>query len=105
METKESVDLRALYVSRSGFRSTEESRLLLENGMNLDDRRVLAGFEGAGCSIGGAVSLSGLEAYEELDEPPSLLFMVNFNSSSEMVPLNSSIGGSSSKSLTCGKYV
>jgi len=105
MEPGESVDFRGFLSFLSCLGSTEESRLLLENGRNLDDRRELVGLEGGMLSAGGAVSVSGLDASDDVEDPPSPVPTVNFKSSSEMVPLSSRTADSSRRSLTWGKYV
>lgn len=93
------VDSRRLL---AGFRSSEGSRLLDENGKNLDARREFEGLNSGSCSLG-PFSDVGLESPDDEVEPcPSTAS--GFSSSSEIVPLSSS-KVVSSRSLTRGKYV
>jgi hypothetical protein len=57
-------------------------------------------------SIGVGFSVSGLVSFEEGKESAlARAVVVDFSSSSEMVPLSSTREESSNISLTCGKYV
>jgi hypothetical protein len=89
---------------RLDLESTDGSLLLLEKDKNLDDRReAILGLKGGmwTASVSGASSDDGLvprELSDVLAVIPPL-----FRSSSEMLPLRSTTGGSCCRSLTRGK--
>lgn len=77
-----------MFSLRLDFGSSEGSRLLLEKGLNFDDRRETLGLSCGICAWGPS-SESGLEPSDDVEDVPSAP-MPLFNSSSDIVPFNSS---------------